>query len=77
MFLKNGVKVQIKYCAKTDFKPFTTEYVSRGYKSEMMYDEASSEHSMAKMSAAETINTVFTPEDVRISETLYCLWIAE
>ena len=65
----------LKYCAKTDFKPFTTEYLTRGYGSDMVYGERS--FSSPLMSVAETINSVFTPEDVEISETLYCLWIAE
>lgn len=67
----------LKQCEKTDFKPFTTEYVSRGYESDMVYGSVNKERGMSKMSAAETINAVFTPEDVKISETLYCLWIAE
>ena len=25
--------------------------------------------------AQDTIKTIFTPEDVEITETLYCLWI--
>ena len=68
-----GGKV-LKSCAKVDFKPFTTEYVSRGYNSDNMF---LSESLKSKTGAAETINTIFTPEDVSISETLYCLWIAE
>ena len=27
--------------------------------------------------AQEAIQTIFTPEDVAISETLYCLWITD
>jgi len=27
--------------------------------------------------AAQTIINTFTPEDIELSETLYCLWLAE
>jgi Uncharacterized conserved protein len=64
-------------CAKTDFKPFTTEFISKGYNCGSSYLDAEKSIGMAKMSAAETINAVFTPQDILISETLYCLWIAE
>jgi hypothetical protein len=37
----------------------------------MMYAEK------ASIGAAEAINIVFTPEDIELSETLYCLWLAE
>lgn len=62
----------LKYCQKVDFKPFTTDYISKArYGEDLMYAEA-------KMSgAAQTIVNSFTPEDIELSETLYCLWIAE
>ena len=62
----------LKYCQKVDFKPFTTDYVSNAFfGSDMMYAEK------AVRGAAETIVNTFTPEDIELSETLYCLWIAE
>ncbi len=62
----------LKYCQKVDFKPFTTEYASNAsLGSDMMYAEK------AVMGAAQTIVNTFTPEDIELSETLYCLWIAE
>ena len=62
----------LKQCVKVDFKPFTTEYVSPSVLNDgVMYERA------AKMGAAQTIVNTFTPEDIAISETLYCLWIAE
>lgn len=62
----------LKYCQKVDFKPFTTEYASNAvFGSEMMRAERSAR------GAAETIVNTFTPEDIELSETLYCLWIAE
>lgn len=62
----------LKYCQKVDFKPFTTDYNSQSMiGSDMMYAEK------AYYGAAQTIVNTFTPEDVELSETLYCLWIAE
>lgn len=75
--IADAAEKTLKYCAKTDFKPFTAEYISTGYDSQMMERGSNRDYQMAKMSVAETINTVFTPEDVVISKTIYCLWIAE
>lgn len=67
----------LKHCEKTDFKPFTTDYISRGYSGDMMFGAKKSNMVDEQMSVPKTINTIFTPEDILISETLYCLWIAE
>lgn len=62
----------LRQCAKVDFKPFTTTYVSQtNFDGEMMYAKAE------RAGAATTIMNTFTPEDIELSETLYCLWIAE
>ena len=62
----------LNQCVKVDFKPFTTEYVSNtNFDSDMMYAKS------ARMGAAPEIINTFTPEDIELSETLYCLWIAE
>lgn len=62
----------LKQCVKVDFKPFTTDYVSQTtFDSDMMY--AKSE----RLGAAPAIINTFTPEDIELSETLYCLWLAE
>lgn len=59
-------------CAKIDFKPFTTTYVSQtNFEGEMMYAKAE------RAGTATTIMNTFTPEDIELSETLYCLWLAE
>lgn len=63
---------RLKYCEKVDFKPFTTNYVSQAnIGSEMMYAEK------ACYGANQAIINTFTPEDIELSEKLYCLWIAE
>lgn len=62
----------LKYCAKVDFKPFTTSYVSETrFEGDVMFRSA------AKEGAASNIMNTFTPEDIELTETLYCLWIAE
>lgn len=63
---------KLKCCQKVDFKPFTTDYVSSAMiGSDMMCVERKC------IGAAQTIVNTFTPEDIELSETLYCLWIAE
>ncbi len=62
----------LKQCVKVDYKPFTTEYASKStFNSDIMYDR------MSSAGTADTIINTFTPEDIELSETLYCLWIAE
>lgn len=65
---------ELKCCSKVDFKPFTTSYVSMSNLDGNMFcaDEA-----CFGRGAAEVITNIFTPEDITLSETLYCLWIAE
>lgn len=62
----------LKQCLKIDFKPFTTDYVSQtNYEDRMMYASSNKE------STGTNFMNTFTPEDIKISETLYCLWVAE
>ena len=62
----------LKQCVKVDFKPFTTDYVSQTtFDSDMMYAKS------ARLGTAPAIINTFTPEDIELSETLYCLWITE
>lgn len=65
----------LKYCAKVDFKPFTTNYISSSnFDGNIMYEKVVRGRNS---SVAETITKIFTPEDIELSEKLYCLWIAE
>ena len=73
---------ELKECVKTDFRPFEESVVSRSsLNSQDMYMEkersfGASNFDMAKSTGVQdTIQTIFTPEDVEITETLYCLWI--
>lgn len=63
---------KLKDCIKIDFRPFEERVVSQSRMSETMYEKA-------KFGAevSESIQNIFTPEDVEITETLYCLWITE
>lgn len=62
----------LKQCMKVDFKPFTTTYVSKSILGSDMVACKS-----ACTGAASSIVNTFTPEDIELSETLYCLWITE
>lgn len=63
--------LELKKCLKVDFKPFTTTYISESsFSSDMMYAKSS-------LNGAEIIAKTFTPEDIELIETLYCLWLAE
>ena len=73
---------ELKECVKTDFRPFEERVVSRSslnsqdmyMAKEMSVDGA--KFGMAKRTGVqETIQTIFTPEDVEMTETLYCLWV--
>lgn len=73
---------ELKECVKTDFRPFEERVISRSsLNSQDMYMEKKMSIDGAKFGMAkrtgvqETIQTIFTPEDVEITETLYCLWI--
>ena len=73
---------ELKECVKTDFMPFEESVVSRSsLNSQDMYMEkemsiGASTFGMAKKTGVQdTIQTIFTPEDIEITETLYCLWI--
>ena len=70
--IANASLKTLKYCQRVDFKPFTTDYISQSMLgSNMLYNEK------AYTGATEAIINTFTPEDIELCETLYCLWIAE
>lgn len=69
----------LKECIKTDFRPFEERVYSRSTLGSGMFEEERTDFAVRakKMSAQDTITNIFTPEDIEISETLYCLWFAE
>lgn len=65
----------LKDCVKVDFRPFENPIQSR---TRMSNDDLCLSLSMEKKaSTSDMLQTIFTPEDVEMNETLYCLWIAE
>lgn len=76
----------LKECVKIDFRPFAEKVISNSsFNSndlmlDMMFEEDSAPVMSKKMRASkaqEAIQTIFTPEDIEISETLYCLWVTD
>ena len=69
----------LKECVKVDFRPFEERVYSRSTLGSGIFETETSDFNMKarKMSTQDTITNIFTPEDIEISETLYCLWIAE
>ncbi len=64
-------------CAKVDFKPFTTNYISETtFDSGVKFSRARADGALGA-SNQDKIMTTFTPEDIELNEVLYCLWIAE
>ncbi len=60
----------LKDCQKVDFNPFTTNYISpTRLDSENIYMERAGENTLQR------IENTFTPEDIVLTETLYCLWV--
>lgn len=70
----------LKECIKTDFRAFEERVHSRS-SLDGIFEEETANFGMRfqakKMSAQDTITNIFTPEDIEISETLYCLWITD
>ena len=69
----------LKECVKVDFRPFEERVYSRSALGSGVFEAETSDFNMKarKMSTQDTITNIFTPEDIEISETLYCLWISE
>ena len=69
----------LKECIKVDFRPFEERVYSRSALGSGVFEAETSDFNVKarKMSTQDTITNIFTPEDIEISETLYCLWIAE
>lgn len=65
---------QLGDCLKVDFQPFSQSLTSETTigSSDIMFKA-----SMERSSIADSLEKTFVPEDVAISETVYCLWKAE
>ena len=69
----------LKECIKVDFRPFEERVYSRSTLGSGVFEAETADFNVKarKMSTQDTITNIFTPEDIEISETLYCLWITE
>ena len=76
---------KLKDCIKVDFRPFEERVISNSKLNslDMMSEEREgairgtiAEKAIMK-TTRDVIQNIFTPEDVEIIETLYCLWITE
>lgn len=71
----------LKDCVKVDFRPFEEKIYSNSRLSDVDLFESEKAVGAVPMkqrqATTDIIQNTFTPEDVEIRETLYCLWIAE
>lgn len=59
----------LKDCTKVSFKPLDVDFLSlTSLDNSAMY---------LKEASVPLMNKIFTPEDITLSETIYCLWISE
>ena len=73
---------KLKDCVKVDFRPFEEKIYSntRLADTDLMYESEGAFGAVpekARKATSDVIQNIFTPEDVEIRETLYCLWITE
>lgn len=62
----------LERCMKVDFKPFTTDYYS-----ECSLDGRIGKGAVFFEESEDLIMDTFTPADIEVIETLYCLWVAQ
>lgn len=62
---------ELKDCIKIDFRPFEEKVVSHTFFEEARYEKK------ANFAVSDRIENIFTPSDIEVFETLYCLWLAE
>lgn len=64
---------KLKDCIKVDFRPFEESVTSNSRMGGEMYEKAM----FKQADISERIQNTFAPEDVEVTETLYCLWVTE
>lgn len=76
--IANAAGKTLKECVKIDFRPFEENISSKSYFGNDSYLNMKKSSAFSKRAEVQDIITnTFTPEDVEITENLYCLWIAE
>ena len=68
---------KLKECIKTDFMPFEEKVISNSYIADSDLPDLFEEETATETKFRHVIQNIFTPEDIEIRETLYCLWITE
>lgn len=72
--IAEAANLTLNRCLKVDFKPFTETVISNSNLNEVYTENAR----FAKAaSASEIVSKTFIPEDIKVSQTLYSLWLAE
>lgn len=71
--IANAADKELKCCDKVSFKPFEESLTSFS----QINDVRMHSKELSARSVSDVISDVFVPEDIVVSETLYCLWIAE
>lgn len=64
---------KLKECIKVDFRPFEESVTSNSRMGGEMYEKTM----FKQAEISERIQNTFAPEDVEVTETLYCLWVTE
>ncbi len=64
---------KLKECIKVDFRPFEESVTSNSRMGGEMYEKAM----FKQADISERIQNTFAPEDIEVTETLYCLWVTE
>lgn len=60
---------ELKRCSKVSFKPLNIDFLS--------LSSLNSDATYLREGAIHSFDNTFTPEDIDLSNTIYCLWIAE
>ena len=66
---------KLKECIKVDFRPFEERVTSNSRFDGELFEEATVRKASSTLS--DRIQNTFVPEDIEVTETLYCLWITE
>lgn len=76
--IANSAGKNLKECVKIDFRPFEEKISSNSYFGNDSYLDVRRRSVFSKdVEAKDIITNTFTPEDIEITENLYCLWLAE
>ena len=76
--IANAAGKNLKECVKIDFRPFEEKISSNSYFGNDSYLDVRNKSVFSRRAEVpDIITNKFTPEDIEITENLYCLWVAE